>query len=190
MRPLITYSPRFTESERQLLALPGRLRNIPAFARLSILPAALRMMQRHWESKGAAFGQRWANWAPSTLAARIRKGNVAQGILRDTDHLFVALFRALFRTDRVEATPAGARISLGLDESDDPIEALKFRWHWFGTSRMPARHPVPDPLPRSFRDEVRGLFRDFILTGRARGDGGRFVSFDGPAGAGASGGAV
>jgi len=158
-----------------LLALPSRLRNVDAFARLSVVPAIFRMLERHWESKGAAFGRPWAAWAPATLAHRLKKGNASLGILFDTGHLFRAIFRSVFDLNRVQRTPNGVRIALGLTDDEDPT----FKFHQLGTRFMPARQPIPNPLPRSFRDEVRSLFRDFILTGRARGAGGQFVALDG-----------
>jgi hypothetical protein len=172
MRPEIRYTPRLTDAERNLLALPGRLKHLDAFARLVVVPAFVRMLERHWETKGWAFGQPWADWAPSTLMQRIKKGNAALGILFDTGHLFRAIFRAVFKMNAVERTPTGVRVAFNLGDVDDPT----VRFHFFGTRFMPARKPVPSPLPRSFRDEVRGLFRDFILTGRTRGAGGQFVS--------------
>jgi hypothetical protein len=167
----ITYTPRLTTGMRQLLELPNRLRNLRPFVERSLAPAAAAMLKQHWDSKGAAFGHPWAAWAISTRLERIRKGNADKGILRDTDHLFRALFRSLLSPERIQTIPGGLRLSLGLSQSEDP----KAIFHQLGTSRMPARQVVPDPLPRSFRDVVRSMLKDYVLTGQIRGASGRFV---------------
>lgn len=176
INPKVTYTPRVTPAIRQLHELPGRLRDLRPLAEHAIIPAALEMLRRHWDSKGAAFGHPWAALAPSTIESRIRKGTAAKGPLRDTDNLFLALFRAVASTHRVQATASGVRVSLGLDSSARAIDRLKALWHQRGTAKMPARQIIPEPLPRSFRDLVRTLTRDWLLTGRLRGAGGRFIS--------------
>lgn len=178
----ITYTPRLTAAERQLASLPDRLRNLRPVLEQVIAPLANAMLERHWESQGAAFSHPWAPWAPSTLAHRIRKGNAEQGILKDTGHLFRALFDSLASGERIQASPSGFRLNLGSSGIDDPVEAMKFRFHMLGTKRMPARQPVPSPLPRSFRDACRAAVHDFVATGRLRGAGGRFVPAGGVAG--------
>jgi hypothetical protein len=175
----ITYSPRLSPAEQQLAALPSRLRNLRPLVEQGIAPLATAMLEQHWASQGAAFGHPWAAWAPSTLAARIRKGNVAQGILNDTGHLFRALFESLANGQRIQATPGGYRLNLGSSGISDPVEAMTFRFHMLGTSKMPARQPVPNPLPRSFRDACRAVVHDYVATGRIRGAGGQVVSFAG-----------
>ena len=159
------------KAEQQLLAVPNRLRHLDAFARFALAPLVTDVVKRHWESKGAAFGHPWAPWAASTLAARLRKGNAQLGILRDTGHLFAAVLRAA-ESPTVTPTTSGARLEITLGPDDDP----KAIFHQLGTSRMPARQVLPDPLPRSLRDTARELLRDFVLTGQLRGTGGRFVS--------------
>jgi hypothetical protein len=39
-------------------------------------------------------------------------------------------------------------------------------YHQVGTQFMPERQVIPDPLPPSFRTEVRKIIKDFALTGR------------------------
>ena len=56
---------------------------------------------------------------------------------------------------------------------------MKFRFQQKGTVRMVARQLVPNPLPRSFRDQVRQVVHDYIATGRIRGAGGQFTAFSG-----------
>jgi hypothetical protein len=176
LTPEITYTPRISPALAQLRGLSARLRDLRPLAEQSIVPAAIAMLRRHWDSKGAAFGHAWAPLAPSTMAARIRKGTAAKGPLRDTDSLFLALFRSVSSSNVVRSTAGGVRVALGLDETASALDRMKALWHQKGTARMPARQVIPDPLPRSFRDLVRALTLDYVLTGRIRGPGGRFVS--------------
>lgn len=171
----ITYTPRLSEAEQQLATLPNRLRNMRPMFDAAIVPLAEAMLTEHWSSKGARFGHTWAALRPSTIAERIRKGTIAKGILRDSDDLMRAVFRSPTSSGAILAIGGGFRLVMGESVIDDPIERMKFRWHMQGTARMPAREPIPSPLPRSFRDQVRAVVHDFIASGRVRGAGGRFV---------------
>lgn len=179
LTPSITYSPRVSPARESLRGLPSRLRDPRPVMEQAIVPAAIEMLRRHWDSKGAAFGHPWPPLAPSTIEARIRKGTAAKGPLRDTDNLFVALFRAVSSNRSLTPINGGWRLALGLGADASPLDRLKALWHQRGTSRMPARQVIPDPLPRSFRDTVRAIVRDWALTGQLRGAGGRFVSAGG-----------
>lgn len=159
IRVEVNYKPRLTKGEQALLQLPNRLRNLRKLMVEGVAPAANRMLRRHWDSKGAAFGHAWAAWAPSTLAARIRKGNAGMGLLRDTDHLFRVLFRGRSTDDRLRVVAGGLRLQLN---TGVPYGI----YHQVGTSHMPERQIIPDPLPRSFVREVRGIVRDYLLTGK------------------------
>lgn len=182
----VTYTPRLTRGEQQLAALPSRLRNLRAVVEQGIAPLAIAMIERHKESQGAAFGHPWAALAPSTIAQRLRRGTLENGILDDTGHLFRAIFESLANGQRIQPSRGGYRLDLGSAGISDPIEAMKFRVHFRGIDgRMPARQPVPSPLPRSFRDACRQVVHDFIATGRLRGAGGQFVAFGTTGAAGA-----
>jgi hypothetical protein len=160
IRVEVNYSPRLSPAEQLLLSLPNRMRNLRPFMIGSLAPAANRMLKRHWDTKGAAFGHAWAPWAPSTLAARIRKGNAAKGILRDTDHLYKTLFRARATDNRLRVIRNGLRLQLNV--------GVPFAiFHQLGTSFMPERQVIPDPLPNSFIRQARHLLKQFLLTGRA-----------------------
>ncbi len=155
----VDYSPRLSRGEQNLLALPNRLANLRPVMIGAIAPAANRMLIRHWESKGAAFGHSWAPWAESTLRKRLAKGNAEKGILRDTDHLFKTIIRARSGDDRLKVIKGGLRLQLNTRE-------FKAVYHQVGTQYMPERQVIPDPLPQSFTNEVRTILRKFILSGR------------------------
>jgi hypothetical protein len=70
----VTYSPRATPKEQQLLGLRDRIARLDVLMEQGIAPETADMMMRHWETKGAAFGHPWADWKPSTLRARISEG--------------------------------------------------------------------------------------------------------------------
>lgn len=159
IRVQVAYSPRLSTGEKRLLTLPNRLRNLRPVMQRGIAPAFNRMELRHIRSKGAAFGRRWAPWAPSTLAARIRKGNAGKGLLNDTGRMFRTLLRARENDSRLKATPNGVSINFNIGDK-------KAIFHQVGTSRMPERQVIPDPLPRSFMAECRAILREFIATGK------------------------
>jgi hypothetical protein len=169
----VTYTPRLSKGEQRLLSFRDRLKNLAPLMTQTIAPEAVDMLTRHWDSKGAAFGHPWAPWKPATFRARVRKGNVGKGLLDDTGALKASLFDALRGANRIQLIPQGVRFSLA---PDDPIERRKFGFLLRGTPSMVARQPVPSPLPRSFRDRLRLLTRDYLLTGRVRGAGGQFVA--------------
>lgn len=177
----IRYSPRLSAAEQQLAAIPNRLRNMRPLMTQGVAPLAEAMIRTHEETQGAAFGHPWVKLADSTIAKRTRNGTIGGGILHETGDLFRAIFRSLTNGASITPIPGGLRLTLGESAIDDPFERLKFRWHMLGTKvrgvpHVPIRQPIPSPLPRSFRDDVRALVHDFIATGRLRGEGGRFVS--------------
>jgi hypothetical protein len=159
IRVAVNYSPRLSRAEQQLLLLPKRLVNLRPLMRRGILPLYNRMLKRHWDSKGAAFGHQWAPWAASTLAARTRKGNVAMGLLRDTDHLFRTIFKERMSDDRLKVVEGKVRFQGNI--------AVPYAiYHQVGTQFMPERQVIPDPLPRSFRESVRNVIRTYAASGR------------------------
>lgn len=160
IRVAVNYNPRLTAAEKLMIALPNRLGNLRKLMINAVAPAFNRMMKRHWDSKGAAFGHRWAPLAPSTIEARTRKGTISKGILRDSDHLFRAVFRARATDSRLQVINGGLRFQ-------GNVGVPYALYHQVGTSTMPDRQVIPDPLPRSFRAEVRALIRTFIRTGDA-----------------------
>lgn len=169
----VRYSPRLTKAEQQLLSFGDRLRNLGGLMRQAIAPEAAGLLTRQWDSKGAAFGNPWAPWAASTFRARVRKGNVAKGLLDDSGALKRSLFASVRQATRLQVINGGLRLILA---PANPEQRRKFGFLLRGTRFMPARPPVPSPLPRSFRDRVRFLAKDYLLTGRVRGGGGQFVA--------------
>lgn len=158
VRVEVTMTRKLTKAQQQLAELPNRLANLRPLMQKVVVPEVDAMLLRHWNSKGAAFGRAWAAWAPATLIKRTRKGNVSKGILRDTDHLFKALFRARAADSRLRSVPGGIRLALNTG-----VRHAIF--HQLGTETMPARQVIPDPLPPSFVRRIRALIKDFVLTG-------------------------
>jgi hypothetical protein len=158
IRVIVNYDPRLTKGELQIIRLPNRLstEGLRALMRERIAPLSDAMILRHWMSKGAAFGRRWAPWAPSTLAKRIRKGNAAQGLMRDSDHLFRALLARRDVDARLRLTQRGIRLQLN---TSVPYAI----YHQVGTRFMPERQVIPDPLPRAFLQDVRAAIRQYVV---------------------------
>jgi hypothetical protein len=156
----VNYNPRLSRAEKELIALPNRLSNLRPLMQKGIAPEFNEMMRRHWESKGAAFGHAWAPLAPSTIAAKTRRGTVGKGILRDSDHLFKAVFRARATDDRLKMVAGGIRF-----QGNVAVPYAIF--HQVGTQFMAERQVIPDPLPRSFKATVRAIIRTYAQTGQA-----------------------
>jgi hypothetical protein len=146
----------FTANQRRLVALPNRLRNLQIVARKDIIPAMNKMLRRHWDSKGSAFGHKWAAWALSTYKRRLRRGNIDKGLLRDTDNLSKALFRERANDQRVTVLSDGVEITF-----NTRVPYAVF--HQVGTQFMPERQIFPDPAPETFKREVRAILRARIL---------------------------
>lgn len=146
----------FTAAQKKILALPNRLRNLELIARKDIISAMNRMLGRHWDTKGAAFGHKWAGWALSTYKRRLRRGNLEKGLLRDTDNLSRALFRERTNDQRVKTTSEGVEITF-----NTRVPYAVF--HQVGTRFMPDRQVFPDPAPETFKREVRSILRSKIL---------------------------
>lgn len=162
MRVELNYSPRLTPAEQKLLALPSRLKNLRPLMQRGIAPAANRMQKQWWDSKGTAFGRAgWAPLAASTIKAKKRKGTFDKGILRDTDHLFKAIFRERVSDSRLRVVAGGLRLSLN---TGIPYAI----YHQVGTQFMPERQVIPYPFPRPFIREVREIVRDYLATGVVR----------------------
>lgn len=155
LRVNVEYEPTLTKAEQIVLKLPNKLANLRPFMINNVAPAVNRMLLRHWESNGAAFGRRWAPWKPATRAKRIAKGNEGKGLLRDTDHLFKTLFRSRPTDSRLRKIKDGLRLSLNL--------GVRYAiFHQEGTEFMAERQVIPDPLPRVFMKEVRVLFSEYL----------------------------
>lgn len=146
----------FTANQKRLLSLPSRLRNLELIARKDIIPAMNNMLRRHWDTKGSAFGHKWAAWALSTYKRRLRWGNIDKGLLRDTDNLSKALFRDRQNDQRVKAVADGVEIVFN-------TRVAYAVYHQVGTRFMPDRQIFPDPMPETFKREVRGILRARIM---------------------------
>jgi hypothetical protein len=153
IRVEVNYRPRLSPSEKLLLALGDRVKNLRPLMTGEIAPAANRMLLRWWESNGNGT---WAPLAPSTIKAKIRKGTFGRGTLRDTLHLFRTLFQERTADSRLRTVSGGLRLQLN---TGVPYAI----YHQVGTSRMPQRQVIPDPLPQSFTRECRALIRAYLL---------------------------
>lgn len=157
IRVSVEFNVEPTRTEKRIAELPARLRNMRPLMEHGIAPATNRMLRRHWESKGAAFRQKWAPLEWETIRKRERHGTLSKGILRDTDHLFRAVFRAAGAA-RIMSLSDGVRLAVSVKEA-------KAALHQVGTQFMPERPVIPDPLPTTFRREVTQMVRQYLRTG-------------------------
>lgn len=155
---------RLTKSEIALSQLPIRIQGIGYLMREGVVPLINKLIIRHWESEGRAFGHTWAPLAPTTIERKFRKGTLSRGILHDTEHLFKALFRERTADNRLSAIPGGYRIALN-------TRVRYAVYHQVGTTIMPERQVFPDPLPSAFVREVKSVARLYFRTGSVVGEG-------------------
>jgi hypothetical protein len=168
----IDYDSKLTLAEQQVLKLPEKLEKLDEFMRKKVAPAWDRMLRKWWSSHGRATVMRqvasssgrdafvgfkkettrWYPWAPRTARYRRAKGNEAKGILRDEDNLFKNVFAARKVLSKIAG---GTRLNV-------IIEDEKAAFHQAGTSLMPERQVVPDPLPPQFEEDIRDMFRSFL----------------------------
>lgn len=143
------------------MKLPNRLADLRSLMKDEIVPETNRMLLRHWDTKGAAYGHTWAPWAEATLQKRLRKGNVEKGILRDTDHLFKTLFRERSADSRLRAIPGGIRLALNVG-----VRYAILHQKGVPERNLPIRQVIPDPLPPSFVKRVKVIIGQFVRTGK------------------------
>jgi hypothetical protein len=151
---------RFTRAERALAALydrlaPGRLRSL---MQGPIRTALNDLIRDQFATEGAAWGQRWPALAASTRAKKLAAGVLSRGILVFSGAMRRGMLRFRPQDARLQATTRGVR-------ADFDVGVHPYRFHHLGTRFMPKRQAIPDPLPRSFRREIRSIVRDYLLTG-------------------------
>lgn len=151
---------RFTRAERQLAALydrlaPGRLRSL---MQGPVRRALNSLIKDQFASEGSAWGQRWEKLADSTRAKKLAAGVLARGILVFSGDMQKGMLRFRPQDARLQATSRGVRAEFN-------VGVFPYRFHHEGTRFMPKRQVIPDPLPRSFRRDLRTIVRDYVLTG-------------------------
>jgi len=105
-------------------------------------------MRRQYASEGGWGGRRWAPLAPATVAEKAAAGFGARGIL--------------VRTGEMRNASTAPRRMIAARSLTLVIEDEKAPYHQGGTSRMPARPIIPEPLPASAEDDVERAAEDYI----------------------------
>jgi len=148
-----------TKAERKLLSLESRFKNLEKLALGPIRALVTRTVQKHWASRGAAFGKPWKPLAASTIERKRRMGTLGLGPLKSTKALFLSLINPRTGT-RLRRIANGVMLDVF---SNDP----KAAWHHKGVpGRLPKRQVFPSPPPPQFVTELRSIVRTFIATGR------------------------
>jgi hypothetical protein len=123
--------------------------------------AARRLIRRQFLSEGRASGRgQWAALQPTYVARRVLPD---MPMLRQSDGLFEALTQKGHPDQDVVLEPH--RYSLTIAEDADT--RARFVGHQLGVpqSNLPARQMIPDPLPKTFIDEVRQIAKSYIVDG-------------------------
>lgn len=156
--PRITLTPEIVKFQR----LAGRFTNFKPVlgGRVDVLARAL--IRRQFQTLGRASGR--GQWPALTQQYRKRRKFPDRPTLRQTDALFDALTKR-GHPDQDVVLEAD-HYSLTVSESAGEVRA-KFIGHQFGVPRfnVPARQMIPDPLPKSFLDDVRRAVKTYIVRG-------------------------
>lgn len=124
---------------------------------------ARQLIRRQFETEGRASGRgRWPALSPTYLLRRVLKD---RPILRQSDGLFEAFTTKNHPDQDYVLTETTYHLTLKEDADAYP----RFIGHQFGIPRsnVPVRQVIPDPLPRSFIDEVRRAVKSYVVHGRA-----------------------
>lgn len=142
--------------------IAGRFSNfVPVMGgRVDVLARGL--VRRMFLTQGRASGQ--GQWAPLTENYLKRRQFPGSPILRQTDELFDALTKR--NNENQELVLERDRYSLSVSEAAGRVRA-RFIGHQLGvsTSNLPARPMIPDPLPKTFVNEVRQAVMAYIVRG-------------------------
>lgn len=155
----VDYNIKLSKAELAIISLPNRLKDLRPLMQKAIAPAFDAMERKHWESRGAAFGHKWAPLAPSTIASKRSKGTLSKGILQDSDNLFRAVFRARASDNRLRVVDGRVRFQAN-------VGTRYAIFHQVGTQFMPDRQVIPDPLPLSFKATIRNIVKEYIRSGK------------------------
>jgi hypothetical protein len=142
--------------------LAGRFTNfIPVMGgRVDVL--ARRLIKRQFDTEGRASGR--GRWAPLTEHYKRRRVFPDRPLLRQTDDLYNALVK---RGDaNQELILEKDRYSLSVNEAAGRVRA-RFVGHQLGLPEwnLPARQMIPDPLPKTFIQQVRNAVKAYIVRG-------------------------
>lgn len=136
-------------------------------------------IKKQFDTEGSFSGTKWAPLAPVTVKLRGRRGHGRGGILRDTNRLWASLTKlglgpeaikvvtknSLVRGSTVpyaqyHQTGYQSRTFVVINKQGDPV-ALRRK-----TPRaVPARPPIPDPMPTSVVKSWEEMISRFIAGG-------------------------
>lgn len=138
-----------TGSLRRLL---GRARNLRPVLLGRVAQIMRQTTRENFESEGALATPPW----PPLTEAVARRPRI--GVLRVTDELFRSL------------TQPGGRSIMAVHSDGKTLRygslLRRHRFHQLGTSKMPARQPIPDPLPARTLEELRVAIRLWVVLGQ------------------------
>lgn len=150
-------TPAITRFER----LAGRFSNfVPVMGgRVDVL--ARRLIKRQFDTEGRASGR--GQWAALTENYKRRRVFPDRPLLRQSDGLYDALTKR-GHPDQ-ELILEKNRYSLTIDEGAET--RARFIGHQLGVpaKNLPARQMIPDPLPKTFIQQVRNALQAYIVRG-------------------------
>lgn len=161
--PRLTLTPTIVRFSR----IAGRFTNfVPVMGgRVDVLARAL--IRRQFQSGGRAGGRgSWRGLTPRYIA---RRKFPDKPILRQTDALYDALTRRGHPDQELVLAPDRYSLTVaeGATDSEGRSVRARFIGHQLGLPRfnLPVRQMIPDPLPKSFIDDVRRAVKAYIVRG-------------------------
>jgi hypothetical protein len=142
--------------------LAGRFTNFRPVLGGRVDVLARRLIRQQFQTQGRASGRgQWPALQPTYLLRRVLPD---KPILRQSDGLFEALTKKGHPDQEVVLEPN--RYSLTIAEGADT--RARFIGHQLGIpeSNVPVRQMIPDPLPKTFIDEVRRAVKSYVVEGR------------------------
>lgn len=151
----LTITPELVKFER----LAGRFSDFTPVLGGRVDVLARQLIRRMFETEGRAGGRGgWKGLSPNYLKRRVLPD---RPILRQSDGLFEALTRRGHPDQEVVLEPEEYSLTIG--EGTEPH--ARFIGHQLGIARssVPQRQMIPDPLPRSFIDDVRRAVKAYVV---------------------------
>jgi len=152
-----------TPALQRLERLAGRFTNFKPVLGGRVDVLARRLIRKQFETEGRASGRgKWQALSPTYLLRRVLKD---KPILRQSD----GLFEALTKRGHPDQELVLEKDHYGLSISPDADTHARFIGHQFGIpkSNVPVRQMIPDPLPKTFVDELRRAVKSYIVNGIA-----------------------
>jgi hypothetical protein len=161
--PRLTLTPEIIRFTR----LAGRFTNfVPVLGgRVDVL--ARTLIRRQFQTQGRASGR--GQWPALSPSYEKRRAFPDRPTLRQTDALYDALTKRGHENQQVELDVDHYSLTVAEGAVDDNGRSIRARFvgHQLGVPkrRVPVRQMIPDPLPKTFIEEIRRAVKAYVVRG-------------------------